>query len=662
MKKKKVSLIMKITGIIFLLFMSVSIVFTVKAQQDIQKMILKNTDETANTVMNGVDSNFTNLYNEMQFALEPIIHNESIIQAFAERDREALSKLTLPTMEPLRKMGVEQFQFHLPDGTSFFRAHQPEKYGDDLSGFRATVVQANQQKKVVKGLEGGVAGAGIRYVIPIEYQGQHIGTVELGLGLNQQLLEYFKKQFDGEWFFYGIDGQTYSLLNSTTDQLPNLTLNEEQINQLKKMETLNLKDSSYQYLNIPLADFSGEVKWFIIRTSDLSEINQMILTQRISNLVFGFSIAVISILVSLYSARRFLINPIITIANQAKKVTEGDLSVKELKVKSNDEIGQLVHDFNEMTKHLKTLISHLLSTSQQVASTAEELTAGSEQTSKATEQIAKEIQDVAASIDQQASSTHRTFELVSDISQKMNEISAHTDLVKNSSLQAAKTAESGNEVVKKAIHYMELIQEEVGTSSDLVNSLGKKSKEIGEIISIITEIAEQTNLLALNAAIEAARAGEHGRGFAVVADEVRKLASESSDAAGRIRQLISAIQSETEKAVDSMNEGNQVVSEGIGTVKHAGNSFESIKREIDEVSSQIQDINSAIRQMDEGAQGMVAAVKEITNITEQVASNTQNVAAATEEQNASMEEVAAVAQMLSEVAVELNDSIKKFKV
>lgn len=177
----------------------------------------------------------------------------------------------------------------------------------------------------------------------------------------------------------------------------------------------------------------------------------------------------------------------------------------------------------------------------------------------------------------------------------------------------------------------------------------------------ITGIAEQTNLLALNAAIEAARAGEHGRGFAVVADEVRKLSEQSAESSKEISQLVSMIQSETIKVVQFMEEMTREVDAGIGYVNNAGESFAQIEGSINEVTAQIQGVSSAVNQLAVGAKQVEQSMQFISGVSEETASGVQEVSASTEEQTATMEEISSSAAMLSKMAEELQTMINRFK-
>ncbi|HZG17764.1 MAG TPA: methyl-accepting chemotaxis protein [Candidatus Bathyarchaeia archaeon] len=341
-------------------------------------------------------------------------------------------------------------------------------------------------------------------------------------------------------------------------------------------------------------------------------------------------------------------------------LAEGDFT-KELEIKSEDEFGQMAKNFNRMTEQLKEAMGNVVMNSQIVASTSEQLTASAEQTSKATEHIAEAISEIAIGAGEQVSTTAKSSEVVANMSHEMDEITQRIQSVTRSSVDAQQKAVEGNDVVQTAMGQMNLIHDQMGVTAGIVNQLGAKSKQIDNIISLITSISSQTNLLALNAAIEAARAGEHGRGFAVVADEVRKLAEQSNDAAEQVRAIINEIQKDTEQAMGAMDDGTSVLQDGIRLVNQTGTTFTDILKAIEQLSAQTREVASRVEDVNGGMQHMVQTIEAVSHIAAQAADHTQMVAASAEEQNASMEEVSAASTMLAKMAEELQESLRMFK-
>lgn len=359
---------------------------------------------------------------------------------------------------------------------------------------------------------------------------------------------------------------------------------------------------------------------------------------------------------------RSIRRPVLRLVAEMKKVADGNLRVEPLVVKSRDEMFDLAQSFNEMTQSLKEVIRQVGTTSDQVAASAEELTASAEQTSRATEQIAVTVQEVAAGTDRQLASVEQGAKAIDDMSRGIRHIAANAQEASSMVVQVASMAGEGNKSIQAAVQQMNAIHHSIRELAGVVDGLGNHSQAIGQIIEVITGIAEQTNLLALNAAIEAARAGEHGRGFAVVADEVRKLAEQSSQSAQKIGQLIQTIQADTKLAVESMESGTREVQEGIFVVNHAGETFGQIQLSITTVAEQIQDVSAAAQEVSAHSEQVVQAIELVSEVSEVAADGTQNVSAATEEQLAAMEEITSSATALSNMAEELQQMISRFKV
>jgi methyl-accepting chemotaxis protein len=360
----------------------------------------------------------------------------------------------------------------------------------------------------------------------------------------------------------------------------------------------------------------------------------------------------------------FIIRSISRPLNQLMRATEtirkGDLTEK-VEVTSKDELGQLANGFNEMSESLRTVLLEVNQTAIQLAASSEELTASAGQTAKATEHIASSMQEMASGTEQQVHSVGESARTVGEMAVGVQQIAANAGHVSEVARIASVKSEEGRVVIDEVVTQMSSIHHTVDGLGQVVKGLGERSKEIGEILQVITGISAQTNLLALNAAIEAARAGEHGRGFAVVADEVRKLAEQSAQSAQQIAQLINQIQEETTNAVLSMDKVIHEVESGMGVVHTAGDSFKHIKESVEEVAQQILEVSSASEQLATGTQQVVQSIELISQVAQEASSGTQRVSASSEEQLASMEEITASAQSLSNMAESLQELVDKFK-
>ena len=375
-------------------------------------------------------------------------------------------------------------------------------------------------------------------------------------------------------------------------------------------------------------------------------------------ITLGIALALGVVVILLFS--NHLSKPLRKVSKQVEQIASGHLQVDELQIKNNDEIGTLATNVNTMVHNLQEIIGQVSSNAHHVASTAEQLSSSSEQTSLATEEISTAIQEISNGVDKQMRSTEQMSTVVSEISLGIDRISESVQEVSESSAITATTAKMGNQVVSQSIEQMNQISESSEKMEHIIEVLGEKSGQIGNVISLITNIAKQTNLLALNAAIEAARAGEHGKGFAVVADEVRKLAEESNQAGGQVNELIKDIQLEVKKTVEAMETNGDAIEQGITLTNQAGQAFEEITVGVNQVSQQIQHIFAAIQQMDESTETLLEAAQHTEQVTKESETQAQGVAASAQEQLASMEEISSAANTLAKMADELQNVVRKF--
>lgn len=385
-------------------------------------------------------------------------------------------------------------------------------------------------------------------------------------------------------------------------------------------------------------------------TSALTMAVGITLATALSSLVLGLLLA------------RMIVRPLRDMVVLAKEMAAGNLRSRAIDVSSRDEVGQLSQAFNEMANNLRQLVQQVAKSSQQVAAASGGLTEGAEQSAQAATQIATSIMEVAEGSEKQSRAAHDTTNVVEQMSADILQVSTRASTVVTVANQSAVTASEGSKAVEAAIEQMGKIEATVAGSAAVVAKLGERSHEIGQIVDTISGIAGQTNLLALNAAIEAARAGEQGRGFSVVAEEVRKLAEQSQEAAKQIAALIGEIQGETAQAVTTMQAGTREVKTGTDVVNTAGVAFGQIANMVSQLSKQVQDISIAISHMESSGGQIVNAVREIEEISRHTAAETQTVSAATEQQSASMQEIAASSQRLAQMAQDLEDAVKRFAV
>ena len=353
--------------------------------------------------------------------------------------------------------------------------------------------------------------------------------------------------------------------------------------------------------------------------------------------------------------------PIVALEGQAAQLAEGNLRVDKLPITTSDEIGSMTNAFNKMQQNLHDLIGKMAATSEQVAAASEELTANAQQSADAAVHVAETIGEVSAGMEKQLVDIDGAKKNVDSVFNDITAMTEKTKKVSEASVNTSDAAKQGELLMQEATNKMAHIETSVMNSADVVRTLGESSQQIGQIVEAISSIADQTNLLALNAAIEAARAGEHGRGFAVVADEVRKLAAESQESAEQIKARIQTIQQDTAHAVAAMEEGKTEVELGAKAIKDVGEQFQDIMGQVNGIKTQIDEITSSVNSVSSGAGNIVEAVDSIDSVSRKTADHTSSISAATEEQSASNEEIAAASQSLAHLASDMQAAINKFK-
>ena len=373
------------------------------------------------------------------------------------------------------------------------------------------------------------------------------------------------------------------------------------------------------------------------------------------------SVAVLIALAFTIILTRSITKPVEELMTAMEAGALGDLTVKA-DIESKDELGRLAHSFNQMIYNVQKLLADVAGISEQVAASAQELSASAEETTGATEHVAAAVEQLASGAQQQAEQAAEVSATMEQLGSGIEDTTQNMQEINNLTADTNTSSMEGRKLIKQAASQMQNIKEQTDGAEHVIAGLGEKSKEIARIVDMITGIADQTNLLALNAAIEAARAGEQGRGFAVVADEVRKLAEESSKAAEEIAELIHAIGTETQKAVETMENNTQAVDSGIEITREVNDSFTHIVEDINQITAKIEEISATMEEMSAGAQQTVASVEEFSKVTQDASASTQEAASFTEEQNASMEEIASSAVKLAELAQDLQNGIAKFKV
>ena len=349
----------------------------------------------------------------------------------------------------------------------------------------------------------------------------------------------------------------------------------------------------------------------------------------VNQLVLSIALAVVVIVILCILASNFFIGKVVGQLDEVvvalKKISGGNLRIEDLEVRSDDEIGILAEGLNEMKIRLKNLLIKIADCSSRVAASGEELTAGTQNTNDSINMVARSMEVLTNG----AAEQERNVALLEDRTQVMHEkidaLRESAGQMESVAQESASNAAVGKQKVEAAVDMMESIATQVNSSAQIIGKLGKRSDEIGQIVETIAGIAGQTNLLALNAAIEAARAGEHGRGFAVVSEEVRKLAEQSSEAAENIAKLIATIQKDTSSAVTSIEQSTQNVKDGRQAVQETGAAFRGIEAEVDKLNKNVAASMEHIGAVEASNKEILSAVERVREIANKSSENATSI-------------------------------------
>ncbi|MFF5994561.1 methyl-accepting chemotaxis protein [Lysinibacillus sp. KU-BSD001] len=379
------------------------------------------------------------------------------------------------------------------------------------------------------------------------------------------------------------------------------------------------------------------------------------------NILISSIISLLIVLGITVFMKRQVITPINILSGNAKELANLNLNVKLLNPKGKDEIADLANSFNDMRNQLKETIGIVAGSANQVATSSYQLSDSSHQTSEAANQVALTMNDLAVGTTTQAEQSERIVVMMQQTIEEVVRSIERAEETLHNAITSTQIAKKGDEAINEAIRHLGAVTQTVSYATDSIQKLGKRSEEIGGIITVISDIAEQTNLLALNAAIEAARAGEQGKGFAVVASEVRKLAEQSKLASGQITNLISDIQAETSVTVRTMESNLLAVNEQVMIINKGGEALEEIVEKVMVTEKGVEQMKDSFSHVHTNSQNVQHAIHEISSIIEESAAATEEVAATSEEQYATVAEITSNADELADVADKLRNEVNKFQ-
>ncbi|MEK3994170.1 methyl-accepting chemotaxis protein [Psychrobacillus sp. FSL K6-2365] len=369
---------------------------------------------------------------------------------------------------------------------------------------------------------------------------------------------------------------------------------------------------------------------------------------------------VVGILIS-YFIGRSISKPIQKVTAGLEEIAKGNLAIEPIIIKNRDEVGVMATTFNKMSNDLQQIVSSVRDSSMQLAANAEELSASSEESLASSQMVAKSAEEQMIASEQQVNHMESSMSSMGALQQGVSEIAYSNDEMLQATDGVKILVTKGSSVVSEVADQMETIHTTFTETTEIMKNMAKHSDEIQNITSLITDISEQTNLLALNAAIEAARAGEYGQGFAVVAEEVRKLAEQSKNSASEIESMVQLIHTASGSAVKAITTGGDKVEQGLAKTTESLNVFNEIETSVGVVVQKVELVSTAIGQIQEMANSVTVSADKVQTLATQAADGASDTSAATEQQLAANEEISSNAQSLADLAEKLQNEVSHFK-
>lgn len=390
----------------------------------------------------------------------------------------------------------------------------------------------------------------------------------------------------------------------------------------------------------------------MIQLSNLSII--IILAVLASILLIGFIMS--------FKMARSITNPLIKIAGQMEQISKGNLMLEPLSIKSKDEIGELMEAVNEMGNQLRKIVQDIHHASDTMSKQSSDLLSSSKELKEGSNQIAATMQELSAGAESQANSASELSEAMGMYMDKIYQIHRNGKEMFDKSREVLELTDNGSKLMNQSKKLFDYMFTGMQSNMKKIKKLDERSKQISKLVEVIQSIADQTNLLALNAAIEAARAGEHGKGFAVVADEVRKLAEQVSSSVVDIQKIVEEVHSETNKVTKSFELGFQQVESEMDSMNETSAAFQQIKETIKEISERINNAQNDLTDMLSTSESINDSISNIASISEEAAAGIEQTSASAATANESAATIASHAESMSNLAGDLQSLVKRFQV
>lgn len=595
-----------------------------------------------------------------EVSVKSVVENARVQELFAKGDRDALFQYLSPTYESM-KTNFPQAHFHTPESVSFLRLQNPKKHGDDLSGFRHTVNEANRSKQTVRGIEEGVSGFGFRVVMPVMYRGDHVGSFEYGKEIESGFLKTLQSSYGGDFILYRLTDEGKAEYLSSTMSTETAFEHEDHVVDIQNGASFHLvaKDGKFNHYIIPLRAYNGETVGFMVFRSDRSEVLALRGAVVRNTLIAAALIFALVLLLSfLYLSAAF--KPLHRLVKEAEGIAEGDFT-KEFDTRRKDEIGMMNRSLAHISSSLREMFAGIAEMSSEVADNSEGLSASGQQMTASNEEVGRNVAGVSELASDQLASIDDAKDNVNFVAEKVSALSESVKRINHSVESVIRSSSEGSAASVMIEEKMKNLKQTAEKTTESIDKLNRSSKEIENIITTIQGIANETNMLSLNASIEAARAGEAGRGFAIVAGEVGKLAEQSKESTNSIDALIKEIQGNMAQVVDSMVENNEKLEEGIAVVNDSKATFKAIEHEVGTVVEHIEEITGVVEDIYSKIDHLLRSFDVIVDKSAMTANNIDAVKMISAEQTQAMSEITHAAIALAELASDLQNAVSRFR-
>ncbi|HEX5394617.1 MAG TPA: methyl-accepting chemotaxis protein [Rhodocyclaceae bacterium] len=613
---------------------AVSIVLTITNFATMSSLIREAERQALDAHMKDIVNSIADNSNTAEMMAALVAHIPQVQEKFNSGDRKALADMFVPGFATLAKeYGIEQFQFHTPPATSFLRVHKPEKFGDDLSAFRNTVVATNKNQKPTKGLEGGVAGLGARGMVPVSYRGHHVGSVEFGMSFGQSFFDNYKTQTGILSGLHVAAGEGFKTLASTLGKEPMMEVEmlKKALGGTPQLDHRDIGGVPFAIYAAAISDYAGKPIGVLEIAMDGSRYQASLASARNTSLLVGFLSLVAGLALAMFMARH-LVRRIDAVVQAVDRVAQGDLS-EDVAEDGDDEIGKLARATRQMRRKLHDLAAEVGSHAAAVHAAAQE--------------IAGAVESQAATSTEMSSSVAEITSTMEELSASSVQIAEHSKSVVDIANQTFDGSRKGSEAMQTVLGRMSDIRNDNQLSLQEIVELGAKSKQISKVMEIINSVADQTKLIAFNAALEASSAGEAGKRFSVVAGEIRRLADSVTDSTGEIETKINEIQDSINRLVITSEKGASGIAAGTSASASTAERLNEIVNTASHTTSAAQQISLSTQQQRTASNQVVVALREIVTASSHTAQ--------------SIARISQISKEMSGLSARLSDSIGQFK-